>query len=63
MGAHRHPGTLAGALTPICNDCGVSLCWDIAEHEYERERAFWDAWICRDCNGGEPMRRTLETPP
>lgn len=55
MGIHTHGGTMAGAVTPICNDCGISLCWDISEDEYEQAKAFWDAWICQDCNGGEPL--------
>jgi len=46
---------MPGGVTPICNSCGVSLCWDIADHEYSEAPAFWDAWICEDCNGGVPM--------
>jgi len=49
MGVHRHRGTPLGALTPICNACGVSLCWDIAVEEYEEAREFWDRWVCQDC--------------
>lgn len=55
MGVHVHNGTMHGAVTPICNDCGVSLCWDISEEQYEEEAPFWDEWICQDCNGGERM--------
>lgn len=51
MGVHRHNGTQPGAETPICNECGVSLCWDIARVEYLEAKAFWDAWRCQDCNG------------
>ena len=40
------------AVTPICNDCGISLCWDILEEEYKEAKQFWDDWICQDCNGG-----------
>jgi len=40
MGATRTPGTMPGAVTPICNNCGVALCWDIAEEEYEMEQVF-----------------------
>jgi len=43
---------MEGALTPICERCGVSLCWDISEEEYEDAIQFWDDWICQDCNGG-----------
>jgi len=49
MGVHRHGSTPVGAVTPICNECGVSLCWDIADHEYEEDKAFWDRWTCQDC--------------
>jgi hypothetical protein len=57
MGAHVHGGTMPGAITPVCNDCMVALCWDISEEDYAAERPFWDSWVCRDCNGGEPMSR------
>ena len=57
MGVHKHGGTMPGAVTPICNDCGVSLCWDIGIDEYQQDKSFWDAWICQDCNGGMPRRR------
>ena len=55
MGTHINGGTMAGAVTPICNDCGISLCWDISDEDYEQARAFWDEWICQDCNGGEHL--------
>jgi hypothetical protein len=55
MGAHVHPGTMPGAVTPICNLCGVSLCWDISEGDYARAKPFWDGWVCQDCNGGKPL--------
>ena len=41
-----------GGYTPVCNDCGVHLCWGISTYEYEEEKRFWDSWICQDCNGG-----------
>lgn len=59
MGVHRHGGTPIGAVTPICDECCVSLCWDIGIEEYEDAKPFWDAWICQDCNGGE--RLSLKT--
>lgn len=55
MAAAVLPSTLRGGYTPICNSCGVALCWDISSEEYDEARGFWDAWICEDCNGGEPM--------
>lgn len=48
---------MAGGLTPICNECGVSLCWDIATDEYEEDSEFWDAWKCQECNGGKPFNK------
>ena len=42
--------TFLGGYTPMCDDCGVALCWDIGPDEYEAERGFWDTWRCRDCN-------------
>lgn len=36
--------------TPICNKCGVHLCWDISYVEYEEDEEFWDTWECEDCN-------------
>ena len=57
MGAIRGRGTMAGGRTPICEDCGVNLCWDISEEDYQENPSFWEAWICCDCNGGEPFTR------
>lgn len=39
-----------GGVTPICNNCGVSLCWDISVEQYREEQAFWNAWTCDYCN-------------
>lgn len=50
MGAITLPSTIPGGLTPICNDCGITLCWDIDETTYQKEQAFWDGWRCEDCN-------------
>lgn len=55
MGVHVHGGTMPGGVTPICNECGVSLCWDISDSEYEAAKVFWDDWICKDCNGGQAL--------
>lgn len=57
MGVLVNRGTLQGGVTPVCNECGIQLCWDISEGEYAEDRAFWDAWRCAECNGGTPMRR------
>ena len=50
MGIHIANSTMEGAVTPICNSCGISLCWDISEEEYEKQKPFWDDWKCKECN-------------
>lgn len=55
MGLHKHGGTMDGALTPICETCGVSLCWDIEENEAIADEDFWNQWKCQDCNRGHRM--------
>lgn len=49
MGVTRTASTLPDGWTPICNDCGVALCWDISEYDYNERPAFWDAWLCKEC--------------
>lgn len=44
------PSTIIGGYTPVCSECGIALCWDISEQEYEDEQEFWDAWKCSACN-------------
>jgi hypothetical protein len=44
--------TLTGGQTPICNNCGICLCYDISGANYAEAMDFWDEWICEDCNGG-----------
>lgn len=40
----------ANGYTPICGDCGIALCFDIDENEYDAMRAYWDNWKCETCN-------------
>ena len=70
MGVHTCHSTMPGGVTPICNDCGVSLCWDISNEQYAEAKGFWEDWICRDCNDGEPLslkawlaRKAVESKP
>jgi hypothetical protein len=35
---------------PVCNDCGLALCFTLDEREYEREQEYWDYWTCVYCN-------------
>lgn len=51
MGVTVSNGTMPGGVTPICNSCGISLCWDITDNEYLEDKSFWDSWKCEDCNG------------
>ena len=39
-----------GSKTPVCDDCGIRLCWDISNEEYEENIIFWNNWVCEDCN-------------
>lgn len=55
MGVSIYNATMPGAVTPTCDQCGVRLCWDISDEQYQFEKLFWDAWVCEDCNGGVPM--------
>lgn len=50
MGVIQLLSTIDGGHTPICNSCGVTLCWDILDEEYRDKQLFWDNWECRDCN-------------
>lgn len=36
--------------TPICEECGLTLCWDISEDDYLEYKPFWDTWRCKYCN-------------
>jgi hypothetical protein len=50
MGVTITNSTIPGGVTPICNSCGVALCWDLSEDDYYEARDFWDDWECKDCN-------------
>lgn len=50
MGTQVTASTIPGGITPLCNECGVALCWDLPEEEYLQDKGFWDEWRCRDCN-------------
>jgi hypothetical protein len=39
-----------GGFKPICNSCGIALCYSLSEEEYYRVKAFWDKWECDQCN-------------
>jgi len=38
-----------GEVQPICNDCGIALCWSLDEFEYLERKDFWDNWKCEHC--------------
>lgn len=53
-------------FTPVCNECGIALCWDISDIQYKEEKEFWDKWCCKDCNPQavgslKAYRQALET--
>lgn len=41
---------LPDGYTPHCSECGIALCYDISEAEYQELTAFWDGWCCASCN-------------
>lgn len=49
--------TTDDGLTPICNLCGIALCWDISPWEYEEEEEFWDNWCCKHCDPNYRKKR------
>jgi hypothetical protein len=44
--------------TPICDDCGIALCWDIDETIYKQNIKYWDNWKCDACKKLEPRYQT-----
>jgi len=50
MGVTILKSTMPDAVTPICNDCGITLCYDVGECEYQLNKIFWDDWKCKECN-------------
>lgn len=50
MGVTKLNSTMPDAWTPICEECGVALCYDITEIEYQQNKEFWDNWTCKECN-------------
>jgi len=43
----------SGELQPVCDDCGIALCWTISEFDYLLRKDFWDNWKCKVCKKGE----------
>jgi hypothetical protein len=35
---------------PICDLCGIALCYTVNEYEYLKDKIFWDAWTCQNCD-------------
>lgn len=54
------PSNLYGGYTPICDRCGVCLCWDISEHEYEENITFWENWTCELCDPKYKQKKNNE---
>jgi hypothetical protein len=34
----------------MCSECGVALCYDVPNEEYQEAKEFWDNWTCKECN-------------
>jgi hypothetical protein len=54
MGVITTNSTMMGAVTPICNECGIVLCWDISLEDYATQKDFWDNWRCKLCDPDAP---------
>ena len=39
-----------GEYQPVCDSCGIALCWSLTEREYRRTSSFWNIWECSSCN-------------
>jgi len=39
-----------GGYTPICEDCGITLCSEIDPYEYQENQEYWDNWRCEICS-------------
>src|SRR4030042_542062 len=50
MGIMILVSTLPGSVTPVCNQCGIALCWDIPDSDYRENQDYWDNWECEKCN-------------
>lgn len=40
--------TITG-IQPICNECGIALCWELIQQDYEDKKYYWDNWSCKTC--------------
>ena len=43
------PGTLGG-MQPVCSSCGIALCYEITQEEYQEFQKYWDDWMCDICD-------------
>ncbi len=39
-----------GCYQPVCEGCGIALCWGLSVYEYEDRKTYWDNWRCEKCN-------------
>jgi hypothetical protein len=44
--------TESGDYQPICQDCGIALCWTLDWFSYEDHKDYWDRWKCETCDPG-----------
>lgn len=35
---------------PICDECGIALCYTLTLFEYIEHKDYWDNWCCKDCD-------------
>jgi len=39
-----------GGYQPVCDMCGICLCYEVEPENYELHRNFWDNWKCEVCD-------------
>ncbi len=52
--------TFLGGYQPVCGECGIALCWELAPQEYEEQKEYWDNWSCENCDPYYFSRWTLK---
>ena len=53
---------LEGGFTPICDECGIKLCWDISTEDYLADTEFWENWTCKVCDPEYRKKRHAKLP-
>lgn len=50
MGVYEIDEGLGYEYKPICNKCGINLCYSLSFVEYLENKDYWDNWCCLECD-------------